>query len=226
MPRPEIATAGAVAREAEVRRLVPAVAGRRQRVDHLLEVALHRVRLPRELLAVRMREARARLRLELVAREVLGLERERLVQVALEVRGALAGDAVEEVERDVVKPGIPEMVERSAGRPLDRRAARARSSSRGWKLCAPSETRVTPLSRRSAASCGRHRLRVRLDRHLLGAGQRAEQPLELAGIGERRRAAAEEDRLELRREHGPLELELREQRVDVRRVLIAASRRR
>ena len=37
---------------------------------------------------------------------MLGLERERLREVALEVVGALARDAVDEIERDVVEPGV------------------------------------------------------------------------------------------------------------------------
>ena len=43
-------------------------------------------------------EARTRLRLELVAGEVLGLEREGLREVGVEVGGALAGNAVDEIE--------------------------------------------------------------------------------------------------------------------------------
>ena len=79
---------------------------RRSALDDALEVALHRLRLALELCSVRVGEARARLRLELVAGQVLRLERERLGEVALEVGGALAGDAVDEIERDVVKSGI------------------------------------------------------------------------------------------------------------------------
>ena len=41
---------------------------------------------------------------------MLGLERERLGEVAVEVGGALAGDPVDEVERDVVKTGITQSV--------------------------------------------------------------------------------------------------------------------
>ncbi len=51
------------------------------------------------------------------------------------------------------------------------------------------------------------------------ARKRRQQPLELARLGERRRPAAEEHRFELLREHRPFPFELREQRVDVRRVL-------
>jgi hypothetical protein len=45
---------------------------------------------------------------------VLGLERERLGEVGVELGGALAGNPVEQVERDVVKSGITENVHRTA----------------------------------------------------------------------------------------------------------------
>ena len=96
---------------AEVRRLVPAVAGPGQRLDDALEVALHRLGLTSELIPEGMCEARPRLGLELVAGEVLGLERDRLVEVALEVGGALARDPVDEIERDVVESGITKTVD-------------------------------------------------------------------------------------------------------------------
>ena len=57
---------------AEVGRLVPAVAGPGQRLDDPLEVVLHRVGLTLELFAVRVREARSGLRLELVAGQCSG----------------------------------------------------------------------------------------------------------------------------------------------------------
>jgi hypothetical protein len=49
----------AVARAAEVGGLVPAVAGAGERLDDALEVILHCIGLPLELLAVSMGEARA-----------------------------------------------------------------------------------------------------------------------------------------------------------------------
>ena len=60
---------------------------------------------------MRVREARARLRFQLVRGEVLGLEREGLGEVAFEVGGALARDAVDEIERDVVESGITKNVD-------------------------------------------------------------------------------------------------------------------
>jgi hypothetical protein len=99
MSRPEAVSA-------EVRRLVPAVAGADERLDDALEVVLHRLRLALELHAVCMRESRPRLRLELVARKVLRLELERRCEIAVEIGGALAWNPVDEVERDVVESGI------------------------------------------------------------------------------------------------------------------------
>src|SRR5581483_2388556 len=80
VPRAKIATA-AIVRPAEIRRLVPAVARCDERLDHGLEVGLHRLGLAHQLLAVGVREARARLRLELVAGEMLGPKLERLLYV-------------------------------------------------------------------------------------------------------------------------------------------------
>ncbi len=57
-----------------------------------------------------VREPRSGLRLELVAGQVLRLERQRLGEIGSEVGGALAGDAVEKIERDVVESGITESV--------------------------------------------------------------------------------------------------------------------
>src|SRR5207247_11260886 len=66
---------------AEVRRLVPAVAGSDERLDNALEVALHRLRLATKLVPVRVREPRPGLRLELVAGEARGSKRERHLDV-------------------------------------------------------------------------------------------------------------------------------------------------
>ena len=43
---------------------------------------------------------------------MLRLQRERLAQVGVEVGGALAGDAVDQVEREVVEAGLPQDGER------------------------------------------------------------------------------------------------------------------
>ena len=59
-------------------------------------------------------ETRARLRLELVAREMLGLESEGVREIRLQVGGALARDPVEQIERDVVETGITKSVHRAS----------------------------------------------------------------------------------------------------------------
>src|SRR5205085_11237540 len=114
VPRTQVTPTGRRQVETEVRGLVPAVAGSDESLDDQLEVVLHRLSLALELGSVRVREAGARLRLELVAGQVLRLERERFGEVAAQVGGALTRDAVDEIERDVVKTGITKMVEGAA----------------------------------------------------------------------------------------------------------------
>ena len=70
---------------------------------------------------------------------------------------------------------------------------------------------------------GRDRLRIRLDGRLRRGGKPGEQPRERRGLREGRRAAAEEDRLDLVREQAALELELGEHRVDVAAVLAVVA---
>ena len=213
----------AVVAAAEVGGLVPAIARGREHVDDELEVALHRLRLGGQLVAVRVGEPRPRLRLELVAGEVLRLERQGLREIGVEVGGALARDAVDQVERDVVETGITKRRERRAGRRPAWPAVRAPRAGRGWKLCAPSETRLTPCSRRSARELRRDRLRVRLDRQLLRpaaprAGARARAGSVNVGVPPPRKIVSSAGARQV-----ALEFELREQRVDVRR---RAGRRR
>src|SRR5579859_3860935 len=108
--RPEVPSAGELGTPTEVRRLVPPVSGCRQCLDDLLEVALQRIALTGELIPEGMCEARPGLGLELVAGQVLRLQGERLVQVALQVGGALAGNPIDEIERYVVNFGITKSV--------------------------------------------------------------------------------------------------------------------
>ena len=99
MARAQIAAARVRHRgTAEVGRLVPAVAGSDERLDNALEVALHRLRLATKLVPVRVREPRPGLRLELVAGEVLGSKRERLLYVSSEIGGSLPRDPVDEIQ--------------------------------------------------------------------------------------------------------------------------------
>jgi hypothetical protein len=171
-PVPEIVVSPQIAirvRPAEVRGLVPAVAGAGEGLHDRLEIGLHRVRLPDQLVAVGVREARPGLRLELVAREVLRAERDRGVEVARQIVGALARDAVDQVEREVVETG------RSQGRD--------RGAYVGWRR-APLEhleqvrlealrTQRDTVDAVLAQECCELRgdgLRVRLDRHLVRCG--------------------------------------------------------
>src|SRR5581483_2960430 len=85
VPGPKVATAGSFRWEAEVRGLVPAVAGAGERLDDLFGVDLHGLSLALELLTVCVREARSGLRFELVGGDVLGFERQDLGEVASEV---------------------------------------------------------------------------------------------------------------------------------------------
>ena len=149
----EVSPARPLADEAEVGRLVPAIAGRSQRLDDALEVPLHRLRLAHELVAPGVGEPRARLRLELVQGEVLGRERQSLREVMVEIGGLLARDPVDEIERDVVERGITKSMERASD--VVRSGNALEHLEQPWReRWAPSDTRVTPPSRRSAASSG------------------------------------------------------------------------
>src|SRR5436309_1911852 len=66
-------------------------------------------------------------------------------------------------------------------------------------------------------------LGIRLDGHLRRPRQGLEQPMQCEAVRERRRPAAEEDRLERAGEHSALEPELGKQRIDVTLVLPLAS---
>ena len=71
-----------------------------------------------------------------------------------QIGGALARDPVDEIERDVVKVGITESVDRASD--VVRCRLPFEYGEEPWleALLAPSETRVTPSSRSSAASRG------------------------------------------------------------------------
>ena len=122
--------------------------------------------------------------------------------------GALARDAVDQVERDVVEAGITQEAERASdvvrpGRPVEHleqlRLERLRAE----------RDAVDPAPAKQCGELGGHGLRVRLDRQLVARRQRGEQALERGRLGERRRAAAEVHRLGPRVEQAALELELR-----------------
>ena len=153
---------------------------------------------------------------------MLRRERDRLGEVALEVGGALARDAVDEIERDVVKSGIAKKVHRlpddigsraSLENVEQVRLEALRAERDPVHAAVPKE----PRERRC------DRLRVRLDGHLLGRGQSLEHACESIRCGERRRPASEKHCLQSRSENLLLEAELGEKRVDVRAVLILAA---
>src|SRR3954463_5548349 len=111
------------------------------------------------------------------------------------------------------------------------------SRRRGSKVCAPRDTRVTPLRRSSAASAGvtvsgfastvTSRACGSAPRRRSSASplvrQRAEEAPERLRVLERRRAAAEEHGLDVVRQHVVLELQLAKQRLDVAAVLAVAT---
>ena len=213
--------AGAVG-AAEVRGLVPAIAGARQRLDDALEVVLHRLGLPLELVAVGVGEARPRLRLELVTGEVLRLERDRLGEVSLEIGDALAGNAVDQVEGDVVEACAAERPDRAAD-VVGARLPLERLEQVRLEALRAERDAIDPVFAQQRGELGRDRLRIGLDSRLHRAGKSGQESRERRRLREGRRAAAEEDRLDLAREQAALELELRQQRVDVAAVLAVVS---
>ena len=153
---------------------------------------------------------------------MLGLEREGLGEVAVEVGGALAGDPVQEIERDVVESGITKSVHRASdvvrrGVPLEHGEQVRLEALRAQRD--PVDAALAQQPRQ----LGSHRLRVRLHGELVRRRQRPQQARQLLRLGEGRRAAAEEDRLDAIGENLPLERELGEERVDVRAVLLVAA---
>jgi hypothetical protein len=100
-----------------------------------------------------------------------------------------------------------------------RAALEATSSSAGWKLCAPSEIRLTPLARSSSASSGVTVSGFASTVTSSAAGSTLSSRASLGRLGEGRRSASEEDRLHVWREHAALVLEFCQHRIDVRRVL-------
>ena len=226
-PDPQVVASAelAVAVTAEVRRLVPAVARPGQHRHDLPEVALHRLRLASELLTVRMREPRSWLRLELVARQVFGLERQGVREVRVELGGALAGDPVDEIERDVVETGITESLHCAPDVVGTGNALQHFEQVRPKRLRAEGDA-VHPMLAEQGCEGRRHGLRVGLDRQLLDVRERAEHARERGRARERRRPAAEERGLDLCGEPPALPLELGQERVDVRTVLVEAPYRR
>jgi hypothetical protein len=161
-----------------------------------------------------MGEPRAGLRLQLVVRDVLGRERKRFIDVEPEIGGALAGDAVQEVDRYVVKVGITEIVEGTPDVVRSRLTLEHLQEVLLEALRSERDPRHTARAQ-ELRQLRRHRLGVRLHRQLQGRRHCFEQPPKGVGIGEGRRSPAEEDGLEPAGEHRPFELELGQERLDV-----------
>ncbi len=170
-------------------------------------------------------EARSGLRLELVAGQVLGLERERGLEVTRQVVVRLAGNPVDQVEREVVEAGFAER--RDGGAHLrGARAALEHLEQVRLEALRPERDAVDAVLAEERCELRRDGLGVCLDGHLSGGGKRGEEVRERGGLGEGRRAAAEEDRLQIVREQIALECELHEKRLDVRSVLVLLAYRR
>ena len=163
---------------------------------------------------MRVREPRSRLGLELVAGEVLGLERESVGEIRLEVGGALARNPVDEVERDVVESGITQSVHRPpdvvrSGNALEDLSSVGRND---W---APTETLFTPCSRSSVANEGVTVSGFASTVSSRDVREAASTRRKRRRLGEGRRAAADEDRLDIAGE--PPALAARARRAERRR---------
>ena len=171
---------------------------------------------------MRVREPRARLGLELVAREVLGRERQGVREVRVEVGGALAGDPVEQVEGDVVETGITQSLHRAPDVLGRRPTLQHLEQMRPERLRAERDAGDAVVAEEHG-ELGRDGLGVRLDRHLVGLGQGGEHVREGGGLGEGRRPAADEDGREAGGEERALPVELAQHGVRVGAVLVDAS---
>ena len=156
---------------------------------------------------------------------MLGLERQGVREIRVEVGGALARDAVDEIERDVVETGITKSVHRAPDVIRCRPPLEDGEQVRPERLGAERDARHSSGTQ-EAGELGRDRLRVGLDRQLGRPGQRRENLPERVRGGEGRRAAADEDGLERLRKPMPFELQLGEQRVGIGVVLADAPDRR
>ena len=93
---------------------------------------------------------------------MLGCERESLREIGVEIGGALAGNAVQQVERDVVKSGITESMERAPDVIRAGTALQDVEQPRLEALRAERDARHTGLAQESR-ELRRHRLGVGLD---------------------------------------------------------------
>jgi hypothetical protein len=168
---------------------------------------------------MRVGEPGSRFRLQLVAGEVLRLEGDGVCEVRLEIGGALARNAVDEIERDVVETGITKSVHCPPDVVRTGNAFQRLQEVRPERLRADGDTgdAVPPEEFRQL---GRDGLRVGLDGQLVDTGKRAEHTGERRRLREGRRPPAHEDGLDASREAPALLLELGEECVRIRAMLL------
>ena len=149
-------------------------------------------------------ELRARLDLQPVAADVVGLEVDDVAQRLHPLLARLARQAEHEIDRNVVKARAPRERHGLLRLPVGMRVGPAPSAARRSSDCTPMEMRLKP-ARRSRVSIGqRHRVGVGLQRDLRVAAD-VEAAVDLgknlrlrpAGAEERRRAAAKVDGVDL-----------------------------
>ena len=97
---------------------------------------------------------------------MLRLERECVVEVGFEIGGALAGDPVDEIERDVVESGIAKMMHGASDVVRMGNTLEHLEQSRPERLRAERDA-IHAGGVERAGELRRHRLRIRLDRHFL-----------------------------------------------------------
>ena len=153
---------------------------------------------------------------------MLGPELDRLGQIALEVADALPRDPVDEVERDVVEAGLAQR-SHGAADVVGARTALEHLEQVGLEALRSERDPVDAVLAEQRRELRRDRLRVRLDGRLGRGRESGEEARERRRLGERRRAAAEKDRLHPVGEQAALELELRQECVDVVAVLAVVA---
>ncbi len=131
---------------AEVRGLIPPVAGGSERRDDDFVVVLHRLRRAFQGRPVGVGEAGAGLGLELVVADVVGPQAQGLVEVVAQADLVLTRNPKHQVEVEVLDSSLAQHPHRAPHRLWLWRGRSSVSSSSRVKLCAPSETRVTPPS--------------------------------------------------------------------------------
>ena len=99
-------------------------------------------------------ERRVGLDREAVERQVLGLERERPLQIGGPVPSEAGREAEDEIQREVGEAGVAERVGRRSAIWPAVWVRCIQASTAGSNDCTPSETRLTPAARQAAAARG------------------------------------------------------------------------